>query len=99
VINRAKPDMIRRGDMLSVNDVLEILSVRLLGVVPDDEMILVSSNRGSPLTLDSQKTPAAEAFRNIARRVSGEKVPVLELEQKKVGFLRQWARKLGLSGK
>lgn len=99
VINRAKPDMIRRGDMLSVNDVLEILSVRLLGVVPDDEMVLVSSNRGAPLTLDSQKTPASDAFRNIARRVSGEKVPVLELEQKKVGVLRQLARKLGLSGK
>lgn len=99
LINRAKPDMIRRGDMLSVNDVLEILSVRLLGVVPDDEMILVSSNRGSPLTLDNQKTPAAEAFRNIARRVSGEKVPVLELGPEKGGWLRQWARKLGLSGK
>lgn len=99
LINRAKPDMIRRGDMLSVNDVLEVLSVRLLGVVPDDEMVLVSSNRGAPLTMDNQKTPAAEAFRNIARRVAGEKVPVLELEQPSGGFLRQLARKLGFSGK
>jgi septum site-determining protein MinD len=98
VINRARPDMIRRGEMLSVNDVLEILAVRLLGVVPDDESVIVASNRGAPLTLDNQKSPAAEAFRNIARRIVGEKVPVLEIESNS-GLLRRLARKIGLSGK
>jgi septum site-determining protein MinD len=97
VINRVKQEMVRKGDMLSVNDVMEILAVRLLGVVPEDEQILVSSNRGVPLTLDSQKTPAGDAFSNIARRINGEKVPMLELEQKG-GVLKRLARIFGASG-
>jgi len=92
VINRAKPDMIRRGDMLSVNDVLDILSTPLLGVIPDDEQIIVSSNRGSPLTLDNQKTPASEAIRDIAKRITGAKVPMGELERKKGVLFRRLAR-------
>jgi len=92
VINLAKPDMIRRGDMLSVNDVLDILSTPLLGVIPDDEQIIVSSNRGSPLTLDNQKTPASEAIRDIAKRITGAKVPMGELERKKGGLFRRLAR-------
>jgi septum site-determining protein MinD len=98
VINRAKPAMIRRGDMLSVDDVLEILSVRLLGVIPEDEMVLISSNRGSPLTLDNQFSPAGQAFHDIARRITGEKVPLRALEPKGGGVLRRLARRLGLSG-
>ncbi len=96
VINRAKPEMIRKGDMLSVNDVMEILSIRLLGVIPDDEMVLVSSNRGTPLAMDSHKTPAAEAFRNIARRLTGEKVP-LETLQDTSSIWRRLLRRLGFS--
>ncbi|MCD4685675.1 MAG: septum site-determining protein MinD [Anaerolineae bacterium] len=96
VINRAKPDMIRRGDMLSVNDVLEILSIKLLGVIPEDEQVLISSNRGAPLTLDSQKTPAAEAFRDIARRLIGENVPLRDLDEGS-GFFRRVVRLLGLA--
>jgi septum site-determining protein MinD len=97
ILNRIKPDMIRKGDMLSVNDVLDILSVRLLGVIPEDEQILVSSNRGTPLALDSQKSPAGDAFRNIARRITGEKVPLLNLDQKG-GLLRRLSRIFGGSG-
>lgn len=96
VINRAKPDMIRKGDMLSVNDVLEILSIKLLGVIPEDEQILISSNRGAPLTLDSQKTPAADAFRNIARRLNGEHVPMGDLSEDN-GFLKRVIRFLGFA--
>jgi septum site-determining protein MinD len=95
VINRVKPDMIRKGDMLSVNDVMEILSIRLLGVIPEDEQVLVSSNKGSPLTLDDQRTPAGEAFRNVARRLMGEKVPLLRLDQQRGGVLRRLARMFG----
>jgi len=97
VINRAKPDMIRRGDMLSVNDVLEILSIRLLGVIPEDEQVLVSSNRGAPLTLDNQKTPAAEAFIEVARRLTGEQVPLRDLNHAGGGLLRRIARLVGTS--
>jgi septum site-determining protein MinD len=99
LINRARPDMIRKGDMLSVDDVLEILSIRLLGVIPDDEMIIISSNRGVPLTLDDNKSAAGEAFRDIARRVAGEQVPLRDLSGKASGgVLRRLARWLGLSG-
>jgi septum site-determining protein MinD len=87
VINRAKTDMIRRGDMLSVNDVMEVLSIQLLGVVPDDDQVLISSNRGTPLTLDDRRSPAAEAFENIARRLMGEKVPLLQLDRRRRGGL------------
>jgi septum site-determining protein MinD len=95
IINRAKADMIRRGDMLAVEDVLEILSIRLLGVVPDDELILVSSNRGSPLVLDHQASPAGLAFNDIARRISGEQVPLRDLEPPGGGFLRRITRMFG----
>jgi septum site-determining protein MinD len=97
VINRAKPDMIRRGDMLSVDDVLEILSIRLLGVIPEDDQILISSNRGIPITLDSVDSPAAEAIRDIARRITGEHVPIYDLEPKG-GLWRRIVRLFGRSG-
>lgn len=96
VINRVKPEMVRKGDMLSVNDVLGILSVQLLGVIPEDEQILVSSNRGSPLVLDGQKNDAGTAFTNIARRITGEKVPLIDLDQKG-GVLRKLSRIFGNS--
>jgi septum site-determining protein MinD len=100
VINRTRADMIRKGDMLSVDDVLEILSVRLLGVIPDDELIIISSNRGVPLTLDDDKSPAGEAFRDVARRIVGEQVPLRDLSAPSGsgGILRRLARWLGLSG-
>lgn len=99
VINRAKLDMIRRGDMLSVDDVLEILSIRLLGVIPDDESIIISANRGIPLTLDDDKNPAGDAFRDIARRITGEHVPLRDLTASKSGgVLRRLVHRLGLSG-
>lgn len=97
VINRAKAEMIRKGDMLSVNDVLEILSIKLLGVVPDDAQILISSNRGAPLTLDSQRTPAGEAFRDIARRLIGEQVPLRDLSDQNRGILNRLARLFGFA--
>ena len=79
VINRIKPDMVRRGDMLAVDDILELLAVQLVGMVPDDENVLTSTNRGTPVVLDG-KSKAGLAFRNIARRLKGEEVPFLNLE-------------------
>jgi len=74
VVNRLKPAMVNRGDMLDTADVLEILAVELVGVVPEDESVLVSTNRGQPVAMDI-KSPAGQAFRNIARRLMGEDVP------------------------
>jgi len=79
VINRLNLAMVKRGDMLSVEDVLDLLAIDLIGIVPEDENVIVASNRGQPLTLDS-KSKAGQAFQNIARRLMGEQVPFLELE-------------------
>jgi len=80
VINRIKPGMVRRGDMLSADDVLELLAVELVGMVPEDEIVITSTNRGLPVVLDG-KSKAGQAFRNIARRLNGEKVPFLSMEE------------------
>jgi len=78
VINRLKADLVRRGDMLSMEDVLELLAVSLLGVVPEDEGVLMGGNRGAPVSMDG-KSRAGQAFRNIARRLRGEEVPFMDL--------------------
>ena len=70
--------MIRRGGMLSVDDVLDLLAIDLIGVIPEDENVIVASNRGQPLALDP-KNRAGQAFQNIARRLMGERVPFLDL--------------------
>jgi septum site-determining protein MinD len=87
IINRVNPAMIKRGDMLTADDVLELLAVELIGVIPEDENVVVSTNRGQPVAMDG-KTKAGEAFHNIARRLNGEKVPFLNLEEKEDIFKR-----------
>ena len=76
VINRIRHDMVRRGDMMNK----EILAIKLLGLVPDDESIIVSTNKGEPAILDN-KSLAGQAYKNIARRILGDDVPMLELEE------------------
>jgi septum site-determining protein MinD len=80
ILNRLKPELVRRGDMLSVDDVLELLAIDLLGIVPEDERVLMGGNRGSPVVLE-EKSIAGQAFRNVARRMRGENVPLLNVEQ------------------
>ena len=82
IINRVKPEMVSRGDMLSVADVLDVLAVELLGVIPEDERILVASNQGLPLVMHGVNgMSAGAAFRNVARRLEGEEVPFIDLTQ------------------
>jgi septum site-determining protein MinD len=90
IINRIKPEMIRRGDMLDTGDVIEILAIDLIGIVPEDEGIVVSTNRGVPVALDS-KGQAGLAFRNIAQRLLGEDVPFMDVKDTS-GFLGRFAR-------
>jgi septum site-determining protein MinD len=78
IINRFKPDMVRRGDMLGTSDVIEVLAIELVGIVPEDEAIIISTNKGVPAALDD-KALAGQAFRNIARRIMGEEVPFMSL--------------------
>jgi len=79
IINRLNPALVRRHDMLSAEDVLDLLAVRLLGIVPEDENVIVATNRGIPVALDG-KSRAGEAFRNIARRIKGEDVPFMDFD-------------------
>jgi septum site-determining protein MinD len=87
IINRLNPSLVKRGDMLNVEDVLELLAIQLIGIVPEDENVVMSTNRGQPVALEA-KTRAGQAFQNIARRLRGEEVPFLNLEQKEDFFQR-----------
>ncbi|MCR4406153.1 MAG: septum site-determining protein MinD [Anaerolineae bacterium] len=80
IINRLRPDMVRREDMLATSDVVELLAIDLIGIVPEDEYIIISTNRGRPAALDDH-SPAGQAFRNIARRIMGEDVPFLAIRE------------------
>ncbi|NPV77150.1 MAG: septum site-determining protein MinD [Anaerolineae bacterium] len=96
IINRINPALIKRGDMLASEDVLELLAVELLGIVPEDESVIVSTNRGQPVALDS-KSRAGMAFQNIARRLNGESVPLMSLEDKD-GFFNKLSKMLRSGG-
>jgi len=87
IINRLNPSLVKRGDMLTADDVLELLAVELIGIVPEDENVVVSTNRGQPVALDP-KSKAGQAFINISHRLRGEKVPFLNLEEKDGFFSR-----------
>ncbi|MBD1853027.1 septum site-determining protein MinD [Leptolyngbya sp. FACHB-711] len=79
IINRIRPAMVEQDMMMSVKDVQEILAIPLIGVVPDDERVIVSTNRGEPLVLSETPSLAAAAYANIVRRLEGETVPFLDL--------------------
>lgn len=79
IVNRVRPQMVRKGDMMDIDDVNDILAIELLGVVPDDESIIVSTNRGEPSVMESG-TKAGTAFQNIVGRIEGEEVPFMSLD-------------------
>jgi septum site-determining protein MinD len=89
VINRVKPDLIRRGDMMDISDVIELLAIELIGVVPEDESVLSASNTGRPVAF-SDNSAAGTAFKNIARRLLGEEVAFLPLREP--GFMERILR-------
>lgn len=85
LINRIRPDLVKRGDMLAIDDTLEILGVDLVGVIPEDEMIFRASNLGEPAVTE-KTSRAGEAYMNVTRRIIGEKVPLMKLESQ-TGFV------------
>ncbi len=89
IVNRLRPDMIARGDMMSVEDVLEILAVDLLGTILDDEQIVVAANQGEPLS--GKNSMAEEEYRNICRRLMGEEIPFPDIRKKR-GMFRRFGR-------
>lgn len=90
IVNRLRMDMVKRGDMMSIDDVVDILAIDLIGAVPDDENIVISTNQGEPLV--GSDCMAGQAYLNICRRVIGEEVPLLDLDTGS-GF---WSRLAGL---
>lgn len=79
IINRMRMDMVKRGDMMSAADVVDILAIPLIGIVPDDESVVISTNQGEPLV--GNDTPAGIAYANIVQRVLGREVPFANLER------------------
>ncbi len=95
LINRIRPQMVQHNEMMSVQDVEEILAISLVGVVPDNEEVIVSTNKGEPLVLSDTPSEAVTAFENIARRLNGEKVEFLELNPPDEGFLAKLRKLFG----
>lgn len=89
IVNRLRMDMVKRGDMMSIEDVIDILAIDLIGAVPDDEHIVIATNQGEPLAGDSSL--AGTAYMNICRRILGEEVPLMNLEANN-GFFAKIAK-------
>ena len=85
IINRIRQDMVKRGDMMNVEDIIDILAIDLIGVVPDDEAIVISTNKGEPVVTEDEHL-SAKAFRNICKRIEGEEVELLNLEDNEGKF-------------
>lgn len=90
IINRLRPEMVKRGEMMSSSDVVDILSIPLIGIVPDDENVVIATNQGEPLV--GNHTMAGRAYQNICYRILGKEVPYLELD-KTISF---WMRMSGI---
>ena len=86
IVNRLRMDMVKRGDMMSIEDVIDILAIDLIGAVPDDEHIVIATNQGEPLAGDSSL--AGTAYMNICKSILGEEVPLMNLESNSGFFAR-----------
>lgn len=78
IVNRIRPEMVKKGDMLAMDDIDEILSIDCIGQIPDDELVVTSTNRGEPV-ITNPISPAGRAYRNIVGRLSGENIPFMEI--------------------
>ncbi|MFA7467705.1 MAG: septum site-determining protein MinD [Desulfotomaculaceae bacterium] len=93
IVNRMRHQMVKHGDMMSIDDIIEILAIDLLGVVPEDELVVVSTNRGEMVVLNNN-SKSGQAYRNIVRRIRGEDVPMMNLEDS--GLFDKIRRIIGL---
>jgi len=93
IVNRIRPWMVKRGDMMGIDDIIEILAVDLLGVIPEDEYIVISTNRGEP-AVANPASQASTAYKNIVKRLSGENVAFMQLDVNR-GFFSRIRRFLG----
>ena len=95
LVNRVRPNLIKTNDMMSVEDVVEILSAELIGVIPEDTGVITSTNKGEPIVND-EKSLAGQAYLNVARRIQGEDVPFLDIDQPKniIEKIKKFTKKL-----
>lgn len=94
IVNRIRNHMVKAGDMLTVDEIIDVLAINLLGIVFDDEAVIAASNRGEPIAL-KPNTQAAIAYRNIGRRILGESVPLMSVNENK-GFFQKMKQMLGM---
>jgi septum site-determining protein MinD len=79
IVNRLRADMVKRGDMMSIDDVVEILAIDLIGAIPDDENIVISTNNGEPI-VSNQQLVSGKTYMNICKRILGEEVPYIDFQ-------------------
>ncbi len=94
VINRIKPSMVKRGEMMDVDDIIDLLSIELIGVVPDDEYVVTQTNKGEPV-VQNRKAPSGKAYMEIARRILGENIEVT-IPGREKGFWAKLKRLFGI---
>ena len=95
IINRIRVDMVKKGDMMNIDDMIDILAIDLIGVIPDDETIVISTNKGEP-AVTLHNSLAGQAYRNITRRITGEEVPFLDMESSD-GFMSKLKKMFSFS--
>ena len=83
LINRIRPDMVKKGYMMNIDEIIEMLGIDLIGVIPDDEEIIISSNKGIPVVM-SPKSKAGQGYKNVAKRLTGENVQLMEFEKRRL---------------
>jgi septum site-determining protein MinD len=93
ILNRLRPEMVKRGDMMDVADVLEVLGIDLIGIIPEDEMIIVAINKGEPIVYE-KRSRAGSAYINAAQRIVGKEVPLEEVEEATT-FMERFRRMIG----
>jgi septum site-determining protein MinD len=94
IINRIRANMVKSGEMLDIDEICAVLAIDLLGIVPDDEYVIKAANIGEP-TVMNPNSRAAMAYRNIARRMLGDNVPLMPMEEKQ-GMLRKLKKFIGI---
>jgi septum site-determining protein MinD len=88
ILNRLRIDLVQRGEMMNIEDVTEILAIDILGVVPDDETIVIATNKGEP-AVSNLESRAGQAYRNIVQRILGQEVDFMSLEEEPVSFFEK----------
>lgn len=94
IINRIRQNMMKNGEMLDIDEICQVLAVDLVGIVPDDEKVISAANSGEP-TVMNPASRAAIAYRNIARRILGDMVPLMLLDEK-AGAFKRFRKFLGI---